>query len=797
MKNLGLVLCYFFMLISKSILAQEYDIKFNIQTNNSDSDQFNVYILNPSDSSFIKGDVYKSGEIILKKISISPVLININSLFYSEKFILVERNNQTSLIDIGNITLIPNELDEVLIKGNTPLFNFEGDKTVINGENTSFSNSGNAEDILKKSAKVSIDNNNNVNVFGKGTAKIFVNNRLITDYEEVKSLNSNEIYKIEINTNPSAKYDADAKAVINIITKSNKSEGIRGYYSNYFTKAEFFRYYSNLKLTYRKKNIEISGNYVINPYRIYYKDEYLRNFSYDTINILMKNTLIKERGYNLPHSYAANFIYNFNKAGELAFGYSGYKYRGFEETSNINNVLSNENDYLINTSTISDFTTKRNLLTFNYKIKTDTSGSILQISYDYSNFFHKKTDSIVEEITEDISNFATRKLNNLNTNLYFNSGVIDFTKKLPNLNSSFNIGSKYVHISSKSFNTFSKYDNDNWIENPDFSQNFEYNEKLFAAYALISFSKGKFNSDLGFRYEYNYLKSLVNSVDNQFNKEFQGLFPSISLIYNWNKNWKTSLSYSKKVSRPSYQNLQPFTIYIDSLSYYLGNPQLEPEYPNSYDFSLSYKNFASLNLSYIKTQDPIYMYIITDEEQTGITYVTSKNLELSEKFNVGLTIPYETKIWTIYNSIGYSYNKIKYQASEGEDIISNDKPLFYAFSYNKFNLFKDINLYFTYQYNSSGIDGIFEFQQKHILSAGIFKSFFKEKLKLQFIYNDIFKTDVLHSSTSLNNLKINYDSYYDASYFRLIITYTFGKKFEEKTVKSGIDNELKRIKSEI
>ncbi len=795
MKKLILLL-NIVLIFNPMIYSQTYDIKFKVETETGESfEQINVLVLK-TDSSLIKGDAFQTKEITIKGINNDSVILYINTLSFSEKYLNIINSKHDKIIDLGIIHLTDNKLNEIVIKGNTPLISFDGDKTILNVENTSFSNSGSAEDILKKSAKVSIDQNNTISVFGKGEAKVYINDKQIVDYEELRNLNSNDILRIEVITNPSAKYDADAKAVINIVTKSNYKKGFYGYTNSYFTVAEYFRYYGNIYLSYRNKNLFVSGYYSVNPYKQYYKDQYSRYFDYDTTYIKMENTLEKVRHYYSPHTYSADIGYELGKLGKLGLRYSGYTYKGDEETLNINDVDKENNSYKINTSTNSDLRTQRNIITVEYLLKTDTLGSNLKLSYDFSNFSHYKNDKIYETISGNLLGYMADKINTNKTDLFFNSGCIDYLQEIPKIKSSVSLGGKYVNITSKSQNEFLKYIDNVWVINTLYSQLFDYEENLIAGYVILNNKFGKFDIKTGIRYESNNLIGKIESLQKKYEKQFPGFFPSFVLNYQWTKNLATSFSYSKKVRRPNYQSLQPFTIYIDSLSYYVGNPELESEYPNSFDFTLSYRNMASVNLSYIRTSNPIYMFIYPDENNDGVTYVTQKNLDLSEKIALTLTIPYETKFWTIYNSVGYSISKVDYVSKNNDIIIKNNKPLFYVYTYNKFSIFKDINLYFTYQYNSSGIDGIFEFESKHIVSAGIYRSFFNKKLKIQFIYNDIFKTDVLHSNTTLNNLYLTYDSYYDASYFRFVLTYNFGKEFKEKKAQTGIGDELNRIKNE-
>jgi len=188
------------------------------------------------------------------------------------------------------------------------------------------------------------------------------------------------------------------------------------------------------------------------------------------------------------------------------------------------------------------------------------------------------------------------------------------------------------------------------------------------------------------------------------------------------------------------------------------------------------------------------MYVETDVNNNGATYVSTENLNKSERYSITLNLPYEVKFWTTYNSFGWEYNKIDYNSeSNNINILAKSKAMYYVYTYNNFKLPKKFSFYFTYQYYAGGINGIFEFKPKHLVNVGLMKEVGKN-VKVHLQYNDLFNNDGLNAKTAIPNMNLNYKAKSDASYIRLSITFNFGGNFKVENIKSGIREEMNRVK---
>ncbi|MCX6297373.1 MAG: outer membrane beta-barrel family protein, partial [Bacteroidetes bacterium] len=276
-------------------------------------------------------------------------------------------------------------------------------------------------------------------------------------------------------------------------------------------------------------------------------------------------------------------------------------------------------------------------------------------------------------------------------------------------------------------------------------------------------------------------------------REYFNVFPSAFFGYDFTKDLNTSVTYSSRISRPTFQDMDPFINYIDSLSSFRGNPYLLPSYTHSLEASLIYMKEASLTFSYSRTNGAMNLVVDKLNDGSDAFIATTKNLDFSETYSAGITIPYELSWWTTYNYFGYMINTFSYKSNG--TIIQNKKPMYYVYLYDEFRVKKFFSAEITFEYTSAGVDGIFSFEPFYNLSANIKKSFFDDKLTCRLIANDILNTSYNKGESNVAGYNVNYISKENSHFFVLSLNYKFGKlksnDYKDKTVNQ---EEYDRIK---
>ena len=777
----------FYSITGKAITKENKSIEFG-----------NVIALSPKDSSLLKGVPFQNESFKLDGISHDSILLKISSIGYNEFIKPVFRQKPDSLIDLGQITMTENNtLDEITVSAKTPLFEMDGEKVKVNVEGTSLNSAGTALDVLRRSPGVMVSNSDNVSVFGKGTAIVYLDGLLISSIDILKSLPSNEIKSIEIIRNPSSKYDAAGMAVINITTIRSSLQGYNGNVIQNILLGKYLFTYTGLRLNYTKNKWSANFSYGNNLGNQWNSDEYKRIYkTNDTINMEMNNYIYEKQNFTNAHYYRAGVNYRMDSASTFGLQYNGfYSYKN-DISDNDNRIIQNGKEaYVLHTTTKSTPLLMNNGINGNYTKKLDTLGSELFAAVQYGNFIIKQTGNIHLQTRYNNLIIEEDKRNSNQNNIQIASAQVDLTKAF-NKRWKLESGLKESYISKISDLKFENQLADgSWLSDPGYLNGFEFKENIAAAYSELRFKKNKVSARVGGRAE------LTNSegyskISNTtiINRQYINFFPSAYFGYDFTKDLLASVTVSSRINRPTFQDLDPFINYVDSLTSFRGNPYLLPEYTNAIEASVVYMKEANLTFGYSKTNGALRLVVDKLTDSTDAFTATTKNLKKSETYSFGVTIPYELKWWTTANYFGYFLNTFSYD--QGGILIQNVKPTFSIYLYDEFRFKKLFSLELIYEYTSAAVDGIFVSKPFSMLNATIKKTFLNDKLTCRFIASDILNKYIMAGQSNIPVYNLKYTSRVNMHYFMLAVNYKFGKlKNSSYKNRSVSDDEYNRVKT--
>lgn len=757
----------------------------------------NVIALSLKDSSILKGAPFENGVFKLDGIERDSVLIKINSIGYSDVFNVFYKTGTDSVIDLGETRLKDNNtLNEVTVTAKTPMFEMDGEKVKVNVEGTGLNAAGTALDLLRRSPGVMVNNTDNVTVFGKGTAIIYLDGLLISSVDVLKSLPSSEIKSIEIIKNPSAKYDAAGRAVINIITVKNN---LQGYNGNIIQNARYGRYYwnySGLRLNYTKKKISLSAGCGVTFGEEWNSDEYKRTYKLnDTTNIEMNNYIYEKKKFSNTYHYRMGINYRFDSFSTIGLQYNGFYNARNDVTDNVNSILQNKAEqYNLHTNTKAKPVLFNNGITANYSRKFDTLGTELFSAIQYGNYIITQTSNINVDTKFNNLIFENEKRNSNKNDIKIASAQLDLTKAF-NKHWKLESGLKESYIGKTSDIKFeNRAANGEWISDPAYLNGFEFNENIAAAYTELSFKKKKTGARIGGRAELTNSDGFSKVLNKQvINRQYINFFPSAYFGYDFTKDLNTSVTFSSRINRPSFQDLDPFINYVDSLSSFRGNPYLLPEYTRSIEASLVYMKEANITVGYNKTDGALRLVVDKLNDSTEAFTATTKNLKKSEAYSFSIILPYELEWWTTANYFGYFLNNFSYE--QDGVFVQNYKPTFSINLYNEFRFKKIVSLEVMYEYTSAAVDGIFISKPFSNLTVTVKKTFFKDKLTCRFQASDILNGYVMAGQSNIPLYNIGYNSRINMHYFLLALNYKFGKlKTNNYKNRSVSDDENSRVK---
>jgi outer membrane receptor protein involved in Fe transport len=642
----------------------------------------NVVLFNKKDSSMVTGTVTPSdGKFMLKDLKEGEYYLLVNFIGYKKKYIydlsLTKANNNLKL---GIILLeqTSTQLNEVNVTAEKSDVEYKIDKKVVNVSQNLNSVGGTAIDALQNVPGVTVDNSDNVSLRGSQNFTVLVDGKptVLSGSEALKQIPASSIEKIEVITNPSAKYDAEGTSgIINILMKKGSNVGFNGVinasagYKDKYTGDFLF----NLK---REKINYFAGLNYRNVYNVSYTDTYKETTTRPDTTDYLFSELVREGVYK-NNIGKAGFDYNINDKNALNFSVQGgnvhfvgdnvIKYH--EWTS-----LPSSDIYTLNKDRMD---VKGYFYTGNlgYQKKFSKPGHELNSLLFYSNWTGTRDDINNEYQTNsnwDISDYNVIKFRRYNEEERSEMRLkIDYTLPLDSLYKlETGFQSSFRPVSSS--NIFENYDLsfNTWIADESQRDNYDYSNDVYALYSTFSGQFKKFEYQLGLRGEYNARLLTQNVMNKEYSLKKLDFFPSFSVSRQFKKENQLQFSYSRRINRPHEQLLNPFPFYSDKYFSMRGNPNLLPEYINS--FELNYmKRYKKLNYSvetYFRQNNNAFNQMIHVDEN-GLFYTDFENIDQTNFYGVDLSGNIDVAKWF---SIAPSISAFGYQYKS--DNITYDVP---------------------------------------------------------------------------------------------------------------------------
>ncbi|MEO7213368.1 MAG: TonB-dependent receptor [Mucilaginibacter sp.] len=637
-------------------------------------------------------------------------------------------------------------LKQVTISAAKPLIERKIDRVVFNVENSITASGRTVWDALGKAPGVQTKFDGGISASGKGVVIYLDDKPLRLSGDDLatylRNLPSDNVSKMEIMTNPTARYDAQGGAVINIISKKPKGQGLNVILSGVYTQATYDSYNSSAVFNYRKGKWNIYGNY---GYSRRKKDHAETEYViYNTPGSFAdwENTKSGIRSGNAG-SYKLGVDYDLTPKqviGFLVTGYNATNRRTNQVRTDIYNMHRATADSTLQTNNLTDGRTDQYSFNLNYKAKLDTNGRSLNIDLDLAPY-RNNNDQYINNFSY-LPNGALaaapyRIFTPSRQQISIYSGKLDYTYKLGKV-WSMESGLKYSSIVTE--NRFDFYNNAGAtpvLITPN-SDNFRYAEKTAAAYTSITGSLGKWTFEGGLRGEYTNTRGYSVTLDALNTNRYFKLFPTLFAVYKINKDNELNLNYGYRINRPDYWRLNPFKSYTSPYTYLVGNPALQPAFIHNIELGYTYKQQYNVALFLRRTQG-VFSNITVQDDVNKIFYDTQQNLDLSQDIGISASFPVTVAPWWEINNYlqsAYRQEKSGYlQGSYNYHTLSSYLSTNHAFTINKAaGLKAEISAW----YSSPSVQGIYHTAQTFDVSAGIRKTVIKGQGTLRLAVNDLF-----------------------------------------------------------
>ncbi|MDQ3049322.1 MAG: TonB-dependent receptor [Bacteroidota bacterium] len=765
--NLSKHLLYILVIIScciKPLFAQQSGVSFTLkgkivdETTGSPLEFATVALKKMRDSSLVSGTITDmKGDFTLESLPPGGYSVEIAFIGY-EKYtgkVVFRPQGSAPINDMGNIKLKPSakllEGAEIVADKSFAMNNI--DRKTYNTDQLAVTTGGNVNDILENLPSVELDADGNVSLRGNENVTILIDGRPsgLTGSggkSLLESLPASAIEKVEVITNPSAKYDPDGiSGIINIITKKNKLTGLTGSIglNTNFDKG----YGGSAALNYRKGKLNMYSNLGYNHnIRFSSTESYRQTFFSGT-----SPSFLSQQGEGESNNSSFNIKvgadYNVTNSSTLSF-------------STIYNLGLRKNDEFLWYDFTGDIFEPDSLYRRDTQGKSDDQGFDLELNFK-KNF---KSPGRILNLQ------ATSSLNMEDNEDNFDQQVF-FNESIPNLiyppdlqhdlyteeNNIYTFTADYEHpisndkkIEGGFKSTLRHIDNDYYSENFDegigafvgneeLTNRFVYDDGVHAVYAQYRQSIGKFGIQAGLRSEYAERESeLINTGEN-FTKDYFSFFPSAFLSWKPDLKWQFKASYSRRINRPRTGQLNPFANYVDPLNIRTGNPDLDPEYTDSYEVEgnrIFNKINVTATLYYRYTHDPIQRYRFFDAA-TGISNVSFENINSAENYGLELILNGNLFKWWSFTLSSNMYQNTIDASNIEADLGSSDIAIS-ARIFTTFKLPYQSDLQITYFYRAPFEVPQGSMKDMQMASIALSKKLLKDKLTATLRVSDPFDT---------------------------------------------------------
>ncbi|MFB9076658.1 TonB-dependent receptor domain-containing protein [Flavobacterium procerum] len=749
-----------------------------------------ISIMAPNDTKVIAGGITNpKGEF---EVAVAPGTYDIKIEFISFKVTELKQKSIQGDTNLGVVNLSEDaaQLNEVVVRAEKSTVDIKLDKKVYNVGQDMIVKGGSVSDVLDNVPSVSVDTEGNVSLRGSDNIRILIDGRpsnAINMAEALRQLPADAIDKVEVITNPSARYDAEGgSGIINIILKKGKNQGFNGTFIASTGIPETYGLSGNLNYKTEKLNYFTTAGY---NYRTN-EGRGLTNSEYFNPDGSTKNYLDEDRDTKRTRN-------GFNARG------------GVEWTVAPNTFWTNAINYQKNSGEDRDlinynnFDANRNFTGATYRLNNGDTGSenvefTSNLIKNFNDKGHKLTADLSISRNTDDSNSAI----STSPNTIVNSTLNDQVQKQVLFQADYVLPlGKAGQFEAGYKGSFGDLNNEYFVtdaqgaKDTNLSNNLEYKENINAIYTQYGFKVNKFSYLFGLRWEDTNIQ--VNLLDsNDFNtKKYNNLFPSAFISYEISDQSNFNVSYSKRLSRPRGRFMNPAVNYASNINIFQGNPDLDPSLTDKYDVGYI-KRWTKVTFStsaYFEDTKDVFSFVRTPtgEVVDGIPVILSRpiNLGKEQKFGFEFTFNYTPYKWWKLNSNFNFYNVNSTGENSYTDFVTgevitqnldNKANSWFARVSSKVTLPYKIDWQLTGMYNGEQKTAQGKNLGQFGMNTSLSKDVMKDKGTIAFNISDIFNSRVMKSYTYFLNQTSYGEMQWRRRQFNLSFTYRFNKPKGER-----------------
>lgn len=715
-------------------------------------------------------------------------LVEVKSMGYSLAYTKTFELTAESTVNLGSIMLqiAPTQLSTVTVDAKPPFIERRADKVIVNLNG--LGSGAPIMEVMNQLPGVTVDPSDRISLNGK-SVQIYIDGKVSPLSADalsglLKGISAAAIEKVELISQPSAKYDAAGNgAIINIIRKRSYKGGLDGNIYAGAGEGTYGKANGGVNLNYKGKGYNLLLNLDYNYNKYFYNTDIATNFL-DDAGTVVGQSLSNMKSTRAISNYTANLGMDFYLSKRTTLSASVKP--GFQTSWRDGIAQIKEVDVVANSKTLSEFSNDVAIYAANFSTglrlqhQLDTGGRDLTMDLDYYRYanYNDQNNRTVsfDPFVERPSVIAQDRI--LDVYAFKTDYVHPFGK------------GRQLEMGMKTSFVYSDNSND-YREGADHQTDlFDYRENISALYLTYGVTGEKFSYQLGIRGEYTHGQGEEQSGKNSFKQNYFNPFPSVHLDYKFTKNHNLSLGINKRIERPGYESLNPLIRIINSNNLQQGNPALRPVLAYNADLWYGYKNAFFAGVTYSYSVDDFTHITVPLED--GVVTTLPGNADHAGYLTLQAMYGKQVLPWW-YTSSNAILSKRSFRGEFNGILLQTDgRYSISATSYNSFLLHKNFSFLFLFNYRGKSVERNITNEAFAYLTVGVRQQFLKKRASVQLNVVDVFNSYKNKFQQNSGPIQQNWRNHIETQMVKLNLTYSFGGSIRNAKKVNGAEDEKNR-----
>lgn len=667
-------------------------------------------------------------------------------------------------------------LGEVVVEGRPPVLEQHADRTVVNVDRLN-TTGDNALEVLRKAPGVTLDKDDQVLYRGSGSVLVLLDGKqtymsgaALSNY--LKSLPASAISQIELLPNPPASLDAAGTAgVINIRTRRSMLPGLTGTATVGGGYGRYEKGSGGANLAYNVGRVRTFGRADLS---------HSNSFNNLTIQRQIRDTTFAQQKYWHPVydglNYAVGLDVPLSRRQTLGAQVRGAASRT-EAVSTGTSTATAPNGRPAGALTLHNPQSSRGrdlALSLTYRLALDSTGHELTADADLVQYRSSmaQTFQTTSSLPAEQGALSGQQRSDQAADVTIRALKTDYVHPVAGTAWRAEAGAKASWVTTRSYLNFEQLQGEAWLNDAQRTNRFQYDENILAAYATLSTTWQGVELKAGLRGEHTHSVGSSPTTGQRVARNYFQLFPTVFASYQLGANDQLGFSAGRRISRPSYQSLNPFVTYTDAYTALQGNPFLAPSLARSLVLNYTHRNFQVLSLSYLLETD-VVREVAYQNDETKVTTSIRQNLDRS--LSLSLTSGGHTdvnKVWGMDNELTGSYNEVTSRVQNQP--VRLRRFSFEASSNHTFRLPSGYQLLLSGSYGSPSVQGLFYVRSYANLTLGAKKQLWHDRATLSLRLSDVLGTSRFRSTMDYNNIRMRWNNQWESRRLTLSLSCKLG-----------------------